>query len=351
VTRGRTRSALGQTAIACALWAAVAACAARAPSAAATPAEPPLHLAPVADLVPAGGLVWLVDARPRAILAEAQLIPALAVLVPERNLDAFVRTRGVDLRAMDELAIAHYEGTQLFLAREVIDPPELERAFASAVAEVQGRAVDRRPPDPRGVLTRVWGASGLTHETLVVFGREACGLALGDEAPIRAAELFAEGRLKRAAPAWKAPPLDAIAMFLGEGAIRIAAPGPFRGEVADGLGGVLGAATGAGASVKVEGDALRMNVVVTGAWGDQAVAAKVRLERAYGRLAASGLGTLVGLNRPVTPPVFRATPEMVGMEVSVDGLVFLRGLADATTANLHDILSDPPPFRSSPQTP
>ena len=306
------------------------------------PAPAPLHLAPLADLAPAGGLVWIADLRPRAIFSEPSLIAPLAEVLPEADLDAMARARGgVDLRAADELVVAGYDGATVLFARQVVDPGKLETAFAERVADVQGRAVDRGGDDPRGIITRVWGGLGRTHETLVVFGREAAGLAIGGDAPLRAAELFAEQRLRRARPAWQAPPLDHIALLLGDAPLRAAAPGPFGGEWSRGVGGLLSAATGAGIAVRPDGDALRVDLVLTGAWGDRAAEAEERVRRSYAALVESGLGRLLGLAEPASPPVFSATPDRVTLEVRLRASPLLRGIGDATVTQLEAIMKRP----------
>jgi len=323
--------------------AALAACAQVRPApVAAAPTPSPLHLAPLSDLVAAAGLRWIADVRPRRLLADPSLIAPIAAVLPEADLEAMARARGgVDLRAADELVVAGYDGATLFLVHQVVDPARLEAAFAGRVAEVEGRAVDHGGDDPRGVMVRVWGGLGKAHEALVVFGREAAGLSVGGDGPLKAAELFAEARLRRARPAWQAPPLDQVAGLLGEAPIRAAVAGPFRGEWSTGLGGLLGSATGGGVALRPEGESVRVKVVLTGAWGDRAPEAVARLRATFDLLVASGLGRLLGLDRPASPPTFSATPESVALEVRFVVAPLLRGLADATRSQLEAIMRAP----------
>ncbi len=309
----------------------------------------PLHLSPVADLAPAAGLRWLADLRPRALLADPALLGVLIEVLPEAELDAMARARGgVDLRAADELVVAGYDASTLFLAHQVVDPARLEAAFAARVAEVQGRAVDRNADDPRATVTRVWGDRGTKHEALVVFGREAAGLALGAEGPLRAAELFAEERLKRARPAWQAPPLDRVRELLGEAPVRAAAPGPFQGEWTAGLGGLLAAATAAGLAARSEGETIHVTLLLLGPWGDRAGEAEDRLKHAYQTLADSGLGRLLGIHDPAAPPAFVATPDALRIEAGLHARELVRGLVDATTAQVDAILGHSPAPTAAP---
>jgi hypothetical protein len=305
-----------------------------------TPTDRPvLQLAPLADLVPAGGLRWLVDARPRAILADATLIPALTRLVPDPELAAQARARGgIDFRASDEMVIAGYDVSTLFLAHQVVDPARVEAAFGGRVAEVQGRAIDRTGTNASDGLIREWGELGRGHETLVIFGVEAVGLARGSEAPIRAAELFAQGRLKRALPAWKAAPLDRLPELLGDAPLRAAAPGPFLGIWSSGLGGLLSAATAAGLSARVDAGTVHIRVVVTGLWGERAPDAQARLMEGYDRIVASGIGRLLGLDHPVSPPIFARGNDNVTVEVQLQPNVLLDGISAVTSAQLREIM-------------
>jgi hypothetical protein len=312
------------------------------PLANAAPPPPPLHLTPLADLVPAAGLLWIVDVRPRALFSDASLIPALAEALPEGELDAAARARGgLDLRAMDELVAAGYEETTLLLAHEVLDPAKIEAAFAGRVADVEGRAIDRGGDDPRGTLIRTWGSRGRSTEAVVVFGREAAGLALGKDTRLRAAELFAEEKLRKAQPAWRAAPLARMAELLGDAPVRAASPGPFEGAWSKGFGGLLAAATAAGVTARVENGAARVSVVLTGGWGARGPEAIDKVRSCYMTLADSGLGRLVGLDHPVSPPTFAATVDSVRVDVRLGIAPLLRGVADATTNQLPDVMRGP----------
>jgi hypothetical protein len=308
----------------------------------APPSPPPLHLTPLADLVPAAGLLWIVDLRPRELFANPALIPALQELFPEAELDLAARDRGgLDLRSMDAFVAAGYDPTTLYLAHQVLEPARIEAAFARRVAEVQGRAIDRTDVDPRGVLVRSWGARGTSKESVVTFGREAAGLALGSDTRLRAAELFAEGRLAEAKPAWRTVPLDRVAELLGDAPVRGAAPGPFEGSWSLGLGGLLATATGAGFAARVDGAALHLSVVLTGAWADRSPEALARLRGCYEALAHSGLGLLLGLSHPASPPTYASAADHVSLAVGLEVAPLARGLADATVSQLRDIMRSP----------
>lgn len=322
--------------------AATGACTPHPPPTVVVPPLPASHLtlSPLADLVAAGGLRWVADIRPRALLADPALIEALAGALPEKELDMQARAQGgVDLRSADEFVVAEYAGSTLFLAHQVMDPARVETAFAAHVAEVRGRAIDRNADEPGDTVVRLWGSFGKQRDALVIFGREAVAFSVGDsDAALRATELFAEHKMKRARPAWQTAPLNRVSALLGEAPLRAAAPGPFRDEWAAGLGGLLVAATAAGVALRPEGDAVRVNVVLAGPWGDRAADAADRMEKTYGRLVASRLGRLLGLDQPMTPPVVTPSPDSVGLEVRLRLRALVRGLGDATATGVAEMM-------------
>jgi hypothetical protein len=303
---------------------------------------PPLVVAPLADLVPAGGLRWAIELRPRALFASPGLVAPVAELLPEAELDRMTRTLGgADPRSTEEVVVAGYGTSTLSLARLFVQPPALEAAFAEHVGAVAGRAVTRRGDDPGGWVTRVWGGLATKHEALLVLGREAAGFAVGDEAPLRAAELLAERRLKRSTTLWHAEPFDRLGQLLGDAPARAVIAGPFEGEWARGLGGLLAASTGAGVAARVEGDVLRVTAVVAGSWPGREAEAEQRARGFYEALSTSGLGRLLGLTTPATPPTFAASADTVTLDVRLRPGPLFRGFADATTTSFEAMLHRP----------
>jgi hypothetical protein len=315
---------------------ALAACGGRVAPAVPAPAPEPLALGSAVDLVPAAGLVWLLDARLRELFASPALIPALALVLPASRLDAFARRHGgIDLRSASELAIAGYPEATLAVARVVLDPARVEGAFAARAISVEGRAV-------AGRVVRTWGTVGTARQQIAILGREALALEQGRFGPLRAAEYFAQGRLKRARPALLAEPLARAATLLGDAPLRAFAPGPFEGVVGRGLGGLLAASTAAaGAATPLERDpdgALALRFVLTGAWGDDAPAAAERLRAAFQVLASDPLGRLLGVDRPLAAPRASGDGEALRLEVTVDALALGKGLRDATSATVEEVM-------------
>ncbi len=303
------------------------------------PAPPPvpLHLAPACDLAPAAGLSWVIEASPRAIAQAPDLIPAIALVVPEDRLRAFAASHGgVDLRQIEDLCVARYKDTTLAVARTPFDPARVTSAFEERSTKPTVRAT----VVPNPVVVRLSGEVHTEPQQLLVFGREALALEQGKAGPLRASEAFALGRLRRASPALRGAALSRAAQVLGDAPIRAFAPGPFEGETAQGLGGLLRASTAiAVAATPVQGaPRIAVRLVLTGAWGEDAAVAGERLAAAVHVVSESPVGRLFGLDRPLEGPRVRSAPEALVLEATYDADALARGVHDALDAEVGEIM-------------
>jgi hypothetical protein len=301
----------------------------------------PLHLEPACALAPSAGLSWLVEAKPRAIAEVPDLIPAIALVLPEERLRAFATAHGgIDLRQVQDLCVARYKSALLSIARVPLDPEKVESAFETRATKTVTRAF--LAPNPR--VVRLGSEVGSEPQQLVVFGRESVALEQGQPGPLRAAEAFAFGKLKKASPALEGAALRRVSEVLGTAApVRAFAPGPFEGETAKGLGGLLRAATAVGASARWAGTGsnIAIRVVLTGAWGDDANAAAERLGAAAHVLSESPVGHLFGLHRPIQAPTVHVEPDepdALVLDAVIDGDALARGIHDAVDAEVADIM-------------
>jgi hypothetical protein len=321
-----------------------AACAPRVASSPAGAEEPRLSLDPVVDLVPAAGLGWLVDTRPRDILAVPTLEALLVAAIPDDRLDLFAARHGFDLRLADEVAVASTGPSTMGVARLRVDLPRIEAAFAKRARAVEGRAVDRG-------VTRFWGAVGDEREQVAVFGTGAVGIERGSLGPLRSAVYFAEGRLRRSLPALAASPLADAAALLGPAPLRFFAPGPFEGDTAGAFGGLLGASTAVAAALGTDAaaagptatpaasGALRLRLVLTGAWGVDAPAAGDRLLAVFRALAVDPIARLSGLDQPVGGPVVVPSSGALALDVSLDPVRMVAGVRAAMGAPTAEIMA------------
>jgi len=317
-----------------------------APEPIAAPPPVPLHLEPLADLAPAASLSWLVDVHPRALVLDARLAVPLARVFPDERMKAFARVSGgVDLREADAVVVASYPSAILLLGHQFVDPKRVETAFRARVITLEGRVVEGLPADPRAAITRLWGPTGTEREQIAIFGVNAVGLERGRFGPLRAAELFAEGKLKRASPALHAPPLSRVAELLGEAPLRGFAPGPFEGELSRAAGGLLGATTAVGGAAHVvegapgQSAALAIHVVFLGAWGAEAGAAAERLRAVFDVAAASSIGRLLGIAHCRAGPAVAGSAEALTLDFTLDATVLAEGLRAATGAEVSEIMA------------
>ena len=314
------------------------------PSPKTPPPSAPLHLSPTTDLAPAADLVWLFDAKPRAIFSRVDAAHAIAQVVDDAQFRHFqAENAGVDPRELEEFVVAKYPKTTLFLARGALDPARIEQTFSKTI-DIEGRGVDRNA-DALGTITRAWGTTPSNErEQIAIFGREVVAVERGQFGPLRTAELFAEERLKRASPALRTDPLAQAAARFSDAPLVAYAAGPFEDAWKHALGGLLAAATAAAIAVRFldsdhghDGDRMAITIALYGSWGRDADAAASRLTAAIHLIQESSIGKLCGVDHPAVGPTPRASESEIAVDLTVDAEVFFRGLRDATSAGPDEI--------------
>lgn len=302
-------------------------------------ASPPvaLHLSPACDVVPAAGLVWLVETKPRAIAEVPDLIPVIGTVVPEARFRAYAAAHGgIDPRQVLDLCVGRFKASSLVVARVPFDAARLETAFVDRANHIDGRTVVvARPP-----VVRLSGDVLGEPQHLTMFARELVAVETGKLGALRAAEAFAQGKLRRATPALRSSALASVAATLGDAPVRVFVPGPFEGEVGQGLGGLLAASTAVGAAAWFAGPPARIGVrvVLAGGWGDNAQAAADRLAAAAHVLSETALGRLLGVNEPVEALRTHVVAGALVLETTIDGRKLARGLHDALDAEVGELL-------------
>jgi len=305
----------------------------------------PLHLAPTTDLAQAASITWLLDVAPRALTSHAELLPAIETVFPHTRAALFAERNGFDPLTLEEITAAGYSSsasgdTTLYLVRGALATGKVCAIFEKAAGELEGSAVDRTGAQE---ITRKWGAVRGARAQLGTFGHEVVALEVGRFGPLRVAELFAQGRLRRASPALASGPLARAAELVGDAPIRAFALGPFDGENARALSGLVGASTGGALAAMPEPvgghAALRVTLVLTGGWGSDAPAAADRLAAAFATLAATPMGGLSGLDHPLAPPRVEPFPDAVRLTVSLDALALARGARALGGAEMSEIMS------------
>ena len=293
-------------------------------------------------LVPLPGLHWLVVARPKEIAAIAWLQPSIAMLLDNERLDRSAVSTGFDLRKLSEAVWAAYrteddaEDASLQLVRHTGDSLAIERLFHDRLSSDITRSVD----DPR--VIRVSGRIGKTVHAFAATGKDVvCFQQDGslDRGPCRVSALLALGKLKRIKPVFADEALRILGKRFEAAPLRIFAPGPFEGDLARGVRGLLAASTAVGAAFRPSPrEGLLLEIAMTGDFSTSGLEASRKLAASWDDLAARPLGHLLGLDAPLAPAVPTYTREVVALNVELDPRKLAKGLADATSNQIREIM-------------
>jgi hypothetical protein len=294
----------------------------------------PLHRGPPSDFIPAASLRWLVLAKPREMLSEPELGPAILQIASSRRLDAFAESSGVDLRQVTRAAVAGFPYATVYLA-EVPDGMAAtarehfgERLLAGAVSK-----------QPRPNLALITGVIGQTPETLLTVEDRLLAVAVGDPLLAKIAEAYAEDRLKNSPSALRGSALSTLPDLASRNAAVLLAPGPFADEWRRAAGGLLESTVAVGVALQPVGyGKIAATLCLSGAWQDSADAAASRLATAWAALAQSSAGHLFALN-PTADVTATADLLTLTVELELDPLV--RGLKAAVLSDIADFLQPP----------
>jgi hypothetical protein len=290
-----------------------------------------LHRGPPSDFVPAAGLRWLVLAKPREILQEPELGPAIAQLISSKRLDAFAESSGVDLRQVPSAAVAGFPYATLYLA-------ELP---AGAAATARERFTDRLvagavTKQPRPNLTRITGVIGQTPETLLTAEDRMLAVAVGDPLLAKIAEAYAEERLKNSPSALHGSALSTLPDLAASNAAVLLAPGPFADEWRRAAGGLLESTVAVGVALQPMGRGkIAGTLYLSGAWGDSADAAKGRLATAWTAFAQSSAGHLFSLSPDAD---VESAPDLLTLKIEIEIEPLVRGLKAAVLSDIAGLL-------------
>ena len=320
------------------LGAALVGCASHeSPSALAPPARRPLSTTNLEELLPRAGLRWLMSVRPRAVGAVEGLAPSLEIIAPDAGWDRLLTASGIDVRRVDQACIASYEGgAMIYVVRHEGEPRTIEERFLARLTRAE-RRVSQRPD-----VVRISGEIGAHTHVLVLLGGDVAVFQDGGDplrGPARVAELYALRSLRRSPTALSDEPLRGLSSRLGAAPARAFAEGPFEGELARGVGGLLAAATSIGAAARPERPGhIALSIVLTGEFGRGAPEAAVALTAAWNDLAGHRFGHLLGLDEPASPAVASSDAGGLELVVAVHALPLARGLAAMTSADLATIM-------------
>jgi hypothetical protein len=312
------------------------------PAARPRPAPRPLEVADLTRLLALSELRWLIRARPREIAAIPWLIVPIGSIASEASFARFASAVGFDLRQVLDAVVAHYESTghetsaTFYLVRHNGEPTAIARAFQDRVTTTVERAEDQHD------VVRISGLIGTTPHTLVLLGRDVAGFQVGGSptrGPARIASLYARNKLTRAATALSEPALVELLARFGPAPAVALARGPFEGELARGARGLLGGATAMGAATRpTSREGIGLALAIAGEFRASGEAASAELMAAWQDLASESFGRILGLDRPVEPPLVTHAPGAVALMLELDPRRLAQGLRDLTSARIEEIM-------------
>lgn len=299
-------------------------------------AAPPLHLSPLSDLAPAAGLRWFLAARVGTLVQPHALGRPLAELVSADRLDALSDLLGFDPRLADEVIVADYGASTLFLFRVAHDPELVERRFRERVPGEVTRVVH----EPR--VVRIAGTVGRTRRSMVFLDGQAVALEVGGEAYAKATVGFATEKLHKAKPALAIEPLASLAAsFDKDGAsppLLLLCPNPAKEPWSLGAHGLLEVTSAVGIAARPQDDGLAVELAAVGQYGERPDPVRERVEATVHDVVLSPLGTLTGVAEPKAAYTYEIGRERVTVRARWDAVKIAQGLRAATSATIAEIV-------------
>lgn len=291
----------------------------------------PLALRPVTSLVPAGGLSWMIDARPLELLRDPRAAKAVLTLAPQAREDSLAQHLGLDVRSAERLVFARYGDTTLV----VVDlPHDRERATSKFVERISGEPV-RVVDDPR--VAWVSGKIGASARAFADLDGEVAVYEAGPSLPLRAAVAFAEGKLKKAKAALTTAPLDTLVPHLSADQIALYAPRRSGDAWADGKHALFDEAHALGLGLSTAPEGAKLRFVVTGDFAGHVDPAMARLRKIVDDVAVSPLGHLLGLDQKLAEDVAAPSDKALSLARVVSFERLADGLRAAVAADMPEI--------------
>jgi hypothetical protein len=308
------------------------------------PTPPDVQVAALTDLLTVADLEWMVLLRPEAILELGWLDEPLGKILRDERLDLLARATSIDLRTVPELVLAGYrpslrdDDVIAYFVRHRAEQRDVEVKFRERLTSGETRSVAGHQ------LVVLSGEVGRSRRALAAIGRDVAGFQYGGDrqkGPATIAVLYAQGKLEGVPTVLADPALAAVHAALGAPLGEVLLPGPFEGELARGGRGLLAAADAVGVGLEpTDRQTMLLRVLVSGDFAASEGDAVRFLEAAWQDLAASDLGHLLALDRPVGPPAAAPVPVGLGLVVELDAAALLAGLAAATVQDVREIMSE-----------
>jgi hypothetical protein len=282
----------------------------------------------------------MIRAKPRVIGQIPWLIPSSGKLIPEPHFDKFRERSGLDPRQLHEAYLLKYgealANAEAQIVRHNGDGILLEKKFFERLTSDAVRTEDR--PD----LVRLSGNIGRTNHAFARIGKDIVAYQQrGEDAkgPVAIASLMARGKLQKAPRLLAEDPLKSLVARFGEAPLVAAALGPFTDEWKSAAGGLLEVTDAvAGAARPTARENVGISIALVGNYSnDDAKAAEV-LKSAWDAIAASTMGHLLGLDRPIEPALTAGDRGVITLAVELDPNRLTDGLKALVEQDLEAIM-------------
>ena len=283
----------------------------------------------------AAGLQTFVAARPRDLWEHPVLGPSVVRYIdPHRRRIAF-ELYGFDFASIDRVLYVDYSTSVLWLLAGIEDVRLVEKLFRARMRRVISSK--RFAPECGWIEAR---AVDGTHRGFARLDAHTVALEIGGASRVKASVLYTIGKLQRVPTMANFDQVKVVEELLGDASVQAVSWGPFEGQWAKGLGGMLAVTTSIGGAVRPSPNGeLALRVVLSGAWQDDAPAARAIVASSWQRLSVSPIGRLLSFDDPKLGPKLVANERVVRLDVVLDGTKVLRGLYNAVKGSLEDIMS------------
>jgi hypothetical protein len=283
-----------------------------------------------ADYVIAAGLRWLVTLDSDTLLRKLLVIEPK--LLPQANVRSFEHSVGVELARLDNVSIAGFDYSTLYVVRGEIDQQATRNRFAARVAV-----------DP--TASKVGSGTlltGLFGDDIAHYASLDSNTSLwsdGDPSTAKAALLLAERKLSRSPAALRGAALSMLPNRCMQGQAVAFVPGPINLRSVDGnVSLVLDATLALSIRATIEDETLLLHICWVGDFHNDGVA---RTSAVLESILASRFATLMGLTQAERSGTFTQNGELVEVDFRWAATKVLERIQGVLSLDLQTLLAPP----------
>lgn len=299
--------------------------------------EPQVPHRPLPSHIPSVGLRWLVELKPRALVAHPRFQKDWEVVFAAEGIQAFTKASGADPSRIGEAWIAGYDLGQLYLFDGKGVGEEARRAFEAR------SMTTRKLKSSHANVVHLTGMIENTPHALVHIHDHLVAIAVGDIRLARIVRAYAEGKLDKIPTALESRFLSVHSSFSSGALVRGFLLGPYE-EATDAVAASFVSGVGA---VHLEGGELRVSAQALGVWG-LGPELDSQLTRYLDELLSTRELRALGWGFPTKAPAVSCTPSEEALALCrFDGAWESAAVAAAlhriTAGSLKEIVDETPP--------